>query len=55
MKLVLTFLAVPLVILMVSKDPEAAADGVASLFVMGAKLLSATADLLNEILRGLTG
>ena len=54
MRLVLTFLAIPLVIVMVSKDPQAAADGVASLLVLGAKLLSATADLLNDILRSLT-
>jgi hypothetical protein len=55
MKLALTLLAIPLIIVMVSKDPKAAADGVASRLVLGAKLLDATANLLNEILRALAG
>jgi hypothetical protein len=37
------------IIVMVTKDPQAAADGVASLIVLGAKLLDATADLLTEV------
>jgi hypothetical protein len=40
---------------MVSKDPQAAADGVASLLVVGAKLLDATANLLTDVVRTLTG
>jgi hypothetical protein len=55
MKLVLTFLLIPLIIVAVSKDPQAAADGVASLVLVGAKLLDATANLLTEIVRTLAG
>jgi hypothetical protein len=40
---------------MVSKDPQGAADGVASLLVVGAKLLDATANLLVDVLRALAG
>lgn len=55
MKLALTLLLVPLVIVMVSKDPQAAADGVASLLVAGARVLDATANLAIDVLRTLTG
>ncbi|HEY6744396.1 MAG TPA: hypothetical protein VI357_01635 [Mycobacteriales bacterium] len=55
MKLLLIVLGIPLAIVMVSKDPQAAADGIASLLVLGATLLSGTAEVLNEVLRSISG
>jgi hypothetical protein len=55
MKLLLIVLGIPLAIVMVSQDPQAAADGIASLLVLGAQLLSGTATVLNEMLRSIAG
>jgi hypothetical protein len=52
-KMLLTVLAIPLLIVMVSKNPEAAA-GIGNLLQFGAELLNRVATALNEFLGGLS-
>lgn len=51
-RLVLTLLVIPLLIVMVARDPQGMGHLVEILFVGGAKLLSLVATFLNNMLGG---
>jgi hypothetical protein len=51
-RLILTLLVIPLLIVMVARDPQGMGHLVEIVFVVGAKLLSLVATFLNNILGG---
>jgi hypothetical protein len=51
-KLLVIFLVIPLLIVMTARDPQGTAHLVEMIFTLGAKLLNATANLLDSLLGG---